>query len=314
MQNVYLLSAAAGLISGMAMSAATTPGLGLLAALLGGLPVFIVGLSWSWAAALLAAAIGALYAHLLGPDDAGMNYVIRFALPAVLGSLVAGLSLTQQSADGSHRLQWASPGFLIVVMALAAGCATLWFMSDRFSADWAQLRETATKISMPPEAQNNPEIEAQARKLIDELWDALLPASIAATMLAQWLLNLWMAGRIANAMGRLQRPWPQLSLLTFPPGSALILVAGLGGASLATGVADTIATGIAGAFFLAYLLLGLAVIHHLTRGKAWRVFALSCIYFGLLALHILLAVPIILLGLLDSIWPLRRRAAGGGTT
>lgn len=316
MRNVYLLSATAGLISAMAVLAGTagTPGFGLFAGLLGGLPLFIVGLSWSWAAALLAAAVGGLYAHLLGPDGAGMDYVIRFGLPAVLGTCVVGLSLTVQYADGQRQVKWTSPGFIIVTMALAAGLATLWFMSDRYAADWAQLRETALKLSIPPDVEKDPAMAEQARKLVDELWQALLPASIGATTLAHWLLNLWLGGRIALAMGQLQRPWPELSLLTFPPGTGLILAAAISGASVATGLLDTAATGLTGAFFLAYLLLGLAVIHHLTRGKAWRLFALSIVYIGLIVLHVLLAIPIIVLGLIDSIVPLRRRTAGGSGT
>ena len=44
---------------------------------------------------------------------------------------------------------------------------------------------------------------------------ALLPAASAISTMGSLLFNLWLAGRITLASGRLQRPWPDIS----PPSS-----------------------------------------------------------------------------------------------
>ena len=75
-----------------------------------------------------------------------------------------------------------------------------------------------------------------------------------------------------------------------------------------------IAISVFGAFFIAYLLLGLAVIHYLTRGKSWRPFALSAIYIGLFLVNIWLAIPIILLGLADTVFSLRGPPPAGNSS
>ena len=51
--------------------------------------------------------------------------------------------------------------------------------------------------------------------LVDFLVVAVPPAAaIVATVTS--LVNLWLAARIVKISGRLQRPWPQLSAMTFP--------------------------------------------------------------------------------------------------
>lgn len=312
MRNAYLLSTGAGMISGMAVVAALTgvPGFALLAGMFAALPIFIVGLAWSWAAALLAGAIASLYVHHFGPAGESLDFVTRFVAPAVLATSLANVRLPPSPTDATTA-RWLSPGTILVTLALAAGLSALWFLSERYAEDWAQLRETMIKFSQPPQGTDPAEAE-KAQKLVLALWDSLLPAFVAASTLLNWVLNLWLAGRITLALGLLARPWVDLSLLTFPPGSGLILAAALTGAS-ATGTVGVAATGLSGSFFFSYLLLGLAVIHHLTRGKAWRGFALSVVYFALVVLHFFLAVPIVILGLIDSIFSLRRRAPRGGT-
>lgn len=312
MRNAYLLSMAAGVISGMAVVAALSgvPGFALFAGMFAALPIFVVGLTWSWAAALLAGAIAGLYVHYFGPAGESLDFVARFAAPAVLATCLANVRLPAPKDDVAGP-RWLSPGTILVILALAAGLSALWFLSERYAEDWAQLREAMIKFSQPPQGTDPAEAE-QAQKLVLALWDSLLPAFLAASMLLNWMLNLWLAGRITLALGLLTRPWVDLSLLTFPPGTGLVLAAALTGAS-ASGAVGVAATGLSGSFFFAYLMLGLAVIHHLTLGKAWRGFALCVVYFALVVMHIFLAVPIVLLGLIDSIFSLRRRATRGGT-
>jgi hypothetical protein len=76
---------------------------------------------------------------------------------------------------------------------------------------------------------------------------------------------------------------------------------------------------VSGALFLAYLIAGLAIVHHLTRGAAWRPFALALMYLFMVVppLPTLInPVPLIIaaLGLADAIFAFRHRPppqAGG---
>ena len=89
---------------------------------------------------------------------------------------------------------------------------------------------------------------------------ALLPAASAISTMGSLLFNLWLAGRITMASGRLQRPWPDLAAIVYPPATPLLLAVATGAGFLA-GLPGMIAAGFAGPLFLAYVLLGLAVVH-----------------------------------------------------
>jgi hypothetical protein len=67
-----------------------------------------------------------------------------------------------------------------------------------------------------------------------------------------------------------------------------------------------IAAGFAGPLFFAYVLLGLAVVHFVTRGKPWRPFALWALYAALFVINTVASVAVALLGLAEAIWPMRR--------
>ena len=68
----------------------------------------------------------------------------------------------------------------------------------------------------------------------------------------------------------------------------------------------------------AYVLMGLAVVHFITRGQPWRGFALWGLYAALLVLSTGVSLAIALLGLADGFVSIRRRtgtpppASGGG--
>ena len=78
---------------------------------------------------------------------------------------------------------------------------------------------------------------------------------------------------------------------------------------LLSGLSGLIAAGFAGPLFFAYVLLGLAVVHYVTRGRPWRPFALWGLYAALFIMNTVASLAIALLGLAEAIWPIRRMAA-----
>ena len=119
------------------------------------------------------------------------------------------------------------------------------------------------------------------------------------------LFNLWLAARLLIGTGILQRQWQDLSQIEYPPMFSLGVAAAILG-TLVTGLPGILAAGFAGAFFLAYLLLGMAVLHVITRGMTARPVILGALYFAVLFLQI--GIFVVLLGLAEQIFRLRSRA------
>ena len=58
--------------------------------------------------------------------------------------------------------------------------------------------------------------------------------------------------------------------------------------------------------FFAYVLLGLAIIHYVTRGSAWRFAILWALYLGLIVFNTALSLVVAVIGLAEPFSPLRR--------
>src|SRR5262249_43661605 len=132
----------------------------------------------------------------------------------------------------------------------------------------------------------------------------LLPGVFAAYWLAIFTLNLYLAGRIARASGRLGRDWPDLAAMSFPGGLPLLAALALA-AAFFPGLPAGGGRSFTGVLLLAFLLAVLALLHYLARGRApwvlWLVYA-ALIVFGPYA-----ALAITLGGLLDVTFQLKRR-------
>ena len=133
-----------------------------------------------------------------------------------------------------------------------------------------------------------------------------LPAAIAVVWLVITLFNLWIAGLIVDASGRALRPWPDLNAFELPNGLVVVFAVALA-ASFLPGLAGLIATGLAGALLLAYVLQGLAVIHVYSRGTPMRGLLLATVYLGILLLG-WVALLVAILGLAEPLFSIRERA------
>ncbi len=159
-----------------------------------------------------------------------------------------------------------------------------------------------------PQTDGHEPLTAEQISSLADMVVAALPAALAISWMSALLLNLWLAGRITLASGQLTRTWPDLARLDLPRGSSLPLLAAIAGSMAGGGIA-TASAGFLGAFVLAFVLVGLAVIHFKTRGRSWRPFALWGLYVGLLFVHVGFAIPIAILGLLDGAFDFRGLAA-----
>ncbi len=316
MRNAYLIAAGAGFVSALAFVSAMmgSPFTSFFLLLVAALPLYVAGVGWTWAAALLATAIGSLLLVVIGARDAAMVYAGLMGMPAILLTQFAERRRAVDDGKGGVSAHWASPGLLVLFAAGLASVISATFVTG-LHENLPAVREAVEKLlKTTPQLSGNQDLTAEQITQITDIVVFIVPAAAAIVPMTAALLNLWLAGRISLAAGQLQRPWPDLPSMTYPRGTPLILAAAAVGSSTLTGWAGMAAVAVFGAFFVAYLLLGLAVIHYLTRGKSWRPFALSAIYIGLFLVNVWLAIPIILLALADTVFSLRRLPPAGSAT
>ena len=275
------------------------------------LPIMIAGLGWShWAAltAALAAALGLgavfgtvfLLAFSAGAGFPAwwLSYLAMLARPAAV------INTTGQNAPS---FEWYPPGRL-VVWAAALGIMVVIVAIPNFGIDAesfrAGLRDALNAIlrvnGTPARAWSNTE------RLIEILVNAIPPAAAVLATVTN-LLNLWLAARVVKFSGRLARPWPQLSSMSFPTLMTAALAVAIA-LSFLDGMLGIVGGVVAASLLLAYGVLGFAVLHAVTQGMSARPFVLGITYAGV----ILLTWPMLalcLLGLVETAIGLRGRVS-----
>ena len=147
---------------------------------------------------------------------------------------------------------------------------------------------------------------SNADRLIDFLVAAIPPAAAVLATITN-VLNLWLSASIVKYSGRLARPWPQFSAITFPRPFAAALAIAIG-LSFIGGLVGIVAGVLSASLFMAYGVLGFAVLHALTQGIKSRAFVLGGVY----AAVIVFGWPVLalcLLGLIETGFDLRARVA-----
>jgi len=306
-----LIALGAGLVSAVVFASATTGPLlmRMVLFLLTPLALFLAGLGLGPLAAVVAGAAGATLVLVAGTPLGALVFAVSQALPVIILTYLA--SLHRQSGDGTT--EWYPVGRLVIAAALIAGAfasLTLLLLGADTEALRAALREMLqafvdSELPNIPSEMPTPRLGPAEIDEATAIALALLPAASAISSMGSYLFNLWLAGRITLASGRLERPWPDLAAIVYPPVTPLLLALATGAGFLA-GLPGMMAAGFAGALFFAYVLLGLAVVHYVTRGRPWRVFALWALYASLFVMNTVASLAIALLGLAEAIWPMRK--------
>ncbi len=308
-----LIGLGAGLVSAVVFASATAGPMftRLLLFLLTPLALFLAGLGLGPMIALIAGVAGTVVVLAAGSAPAAIVFAASQAAPTAV--LVYLASLNRTTTAGA---EWYPAGRIVIAAALLAGAfsvLTLYLLG----ADIDQLRSTLRGMLeqfVNTELPKMPDAPVLGPQEIDEATSvalALLPAASGISTMGSLLFNMWLAGRITLASGRLQRPWPDLAAIAYPVGTPLLFAVATGAGFLA-GMPGLIGSGFAGPLFFAYVLLGLAVVHYITRGRPWRPFALWGLYLLLFIVNTLASLALALLGLADAVWPLRKIPPSGG--
>ena len=318
MRGNYLIGFAAGIVTAVVFLSATTGSVPMrvLLFLLTPLPLFLAGFGWGWGTTVIAAIAGTLATAVLTTVQVATIFAISPAIPSIILTYLVTLNRPATGpgpdVDPNTRLEWYPVGRIVVWAAAISGVMALIAMVligpdlDTLRQEVKKLVETVFKAQFESINGGKALSDADLERLVD-VGMYILPAATALSWMLTVLLNLWLAGRIALASGRLPRPWPDIPSMRFPRFTPLILAV----ASLATFIPGYVALGasaFSGVFYFAYVLMGLAVIHYITRGQPWRSFALWALYVVLLVLSTGISVLIALLGLVEGIVSIRGRA------
>jgi hypothetical protein len=307
MGPLILIAAAAGMASALlAAAAATGPGFGLLLAALAPLPLMIVGFGWHPLMAVLGGAITAAALAAMLRGSAGVVYAVLAMIPAYLAAHVAWRAdLDARTRIGIIALGAAFYGALATII----GAMSVSFDYETLQGHLMRQSEAVYRImsGLSREAPLEP-VRGQDPKLFIQTY-AQLVAPISTMVLGMiYMLNAWIATRVAEASGRLPKERDPVSTMAYPrlllPLSAGALLAGL-----LPGYVGLIAELLGVAAVLALIVLGFATVHDVTRGLAAR----PMILFALWSVTFIIGVPALLMlfvGIAELAfnWRARKRA------
>lgn len=318
MPLALLIGLASGLASAVVFASAATGPLPvrLLLFLVTPLPIYLAGFVHGWRSSVAGVVAGFLLITVLTHPLAGAMFAVCEGLPGVVLVHLATLYRNSGPLPSPSGVEWYPLGRIVVwaaVIGAALAVLTVLLIGGDREAVIASLKVAigaVVKKEVTPSGVPVPLDDAALTNIAQSVW-SLLPAFSAATWMGGHLLNLWIAAHVTRASGHLARPWPDIAAFHLQPRLPIALALATA-ASFAGGNLGLVATAYSGGLTFAYVLLGLAIIHYVTRGLGWRPFLLSTLYAACVVLNAGLLLVVALIGLADAIRPLRRRPPSTG--
>lgn len=301
----------AGLISAIVFASATTGPtvVRMLMLAIITLPIALSGYTFNAATALLAAAAGTAFIILLTSVSAGLAFAATLAFPA---AYLVYLTLLHREAEPGAT-QWYPIGRVLVATALIAATVVAFGLTvadsspDKLRSAVSTAIETMMKSGFGGAPGGGTLSQADLARFTD-IMVKLLPGVSAVFWMCCILFCQWAAARVALASGQLARPWPDLAAFQLPAGTPVFLALSLAATMLLDDMPKLIALGFTGAAYSLYVLLGLAILHYVSRGASWRGPALTGVYALLIIFNSGASLLLALLGLAGSFFELRRPA------
>jgi hypothetical protein len=279
------------------------------------LPLLLAGLAANHLATVVGAALAAALIGAMFNAWLVLGFLVAIALPAYVLVYLAMLARPAGNGGG-EQLEWYPPGRLVIAAAVLAAFSTA-LTIPLFGFDLesyrAELRATFERVlrAMTATPEGTPIAIPGGRDpdaVLDVLTIVMPPTAAALTMVTN-SANLWLAGLVARVLGRLRRPWPDISALRFPNSAPIALVAAIA-VSFAPGLIGLVATILTATLFVAYAVLGFAVLHAVTRRLPARIIMLAAVWLFVLS-QAWPALIVAIIGLADAIVDFRARFSGG---
>lgn len=321
----WLIALGAGLVAAVVFVSANSgpTALGIVLFALTPLPIALVGLGWGWRSGSVAGLAGIILSGALTSQPMiAVMFALTQALPMVVLVYLAGLSRPiasagqttppSQTPDAAQMptLEWYPIGRIVlwacgIGALISVGLIYGFSVADPdFLKNLEKTLAEGMKANLAKMSGDKPLSDADLAAM-SKVAVSALPAGGAIALSGSLMFSLWIAGRVAAASDQLQRPWPDIAALDYPTGTALALLVALG-LSFLPAPWTMVAAAAIGAMVMAYLLLGLAVVHYTTRGNSWRPFILWALYIGVLFAQGV-GILVVLLGLAEAALRLRAR-------
>lgn len=307
MPRALIIAALAGVVSGVVFIAPMYQSvIGMLFINFTHLPLLLAGLGLGTAAVGVAALTGTMVVGVakgLGPL---LSFLAAIALPTALAVRQA---LLRRAADDGSAV-WYPPGRLLVLLVCyGAGMFILLYMV--MSNDSPGMIETMRAMLDHMLTIMVPAMPDDERLIAAGLWALYIPAALVVSWLTTLTFNAAIAQGLLKRLGLNLRPSLEFSKTELPLAFAFALVMSGGLWRFTGGVASFFGQTLTIIIALAYLFVGLVVVHKLSQNWPMRPFLLVVFYLMLL---LFLGWPGLVLvaavGLADQLFGLRPRLAG----
>lgn len=285
-----IVAMAAGLLSALCFfSAVFSLPAALILTYASPLPILIAGLGWGVAASSGAAGLVFLISLTAASLSAGLLHLVAVGAPAIWISHLAvlgrpaGDGAPERGVQREDNMDWYPLGRILVWTAFLGGSVmALTFAHANFNQD---AYETPLREQLKLLFGESPGFQSLGGEASASFIAALafaLPLVTALLWTLLMLVNLWLAAKITRRTGRLPRPWPDLAAIELPITFLAVYFALFVTAALAGGAAGYIAAFYASALSALWVVIGLAVLHMVTRGNSFRAPLLAGVYVMLL--------------------------------
>lgn len=277
--------------------------LGMLLINFAHLPLFLVGLGLGTVATSVSVATGSVLVGAAAGFGPLVSFAVVFGIPVIL---VTRQALLSRAVAGGGTV-WYPPGR---VLSLLVGYATVTFlvvyttMTGRETGLVDEMEITLGQIL----TMLAPQLSDEQHQMAASQWATMLPAALVASWLVTLAINSAMAQRILVRMGANRRPSLDLGQIEMPMAFSYAILASGALWLFADGQAGFMGQTVTIILAAAYLFVGLAVVHHVSRPWPGRSLALTFFYMLLLFLLGLPGFALVAgVGLADQLIGLRQR-------
>lgn len=272
------------------------------------LPLFFAGLTQNWLWALFAGVVASAVMLAFGGGAPALIFLGATAGPVALLVRQALLARPEEGGMVWYPVDWL--GWWLAGIGFAFGVATMFVMQT------AQVDAMLDQIFRALFAETG--LGESEMTALQEAFRRLVPAIFASTTIMLLVFNGALAQLVARRTGRAVRPALAMADLRLPVGAAVVLAVVSVASAAVSGVVAQLLLVAAAVLSTLFALAGLAVAHRLIGnrtggGAALPVFYLAVV-FMLIVLTPLLLLTLMLLGVADSFFDLRRRNSGGTGT
>lgn len=305
MSRTRFLAAGGGMLGAAAVLAALSgQPLGVLLVYVAAVPLLAVGFALGRGAFAIAAAVGLVLSLSLGGFTAAGLFAGMHLIPSWL-IVQQALQPHASSEDG-----WQPIGNVVAVLALTIAFVTA--AGAMAGGGEAGIEASVETMLIAAAEMAAPQLDESDRAMMLGQVAPLFLGFSAAAWLFMLLANAGLAQSLLAARGRSLRPRPRWSALRLPGWYDLAPVAAAVAALALPGDGGFLARNVAVILLAPYFLVGLAVVHGLSRRAAMPMLLLAGFYVLLIMFFLFAIVIVTALGVVEQWVGLRKRWPAAG--